>query len=182
MTVESPTPRARALSIEARRRLTPDVLPADGFISFPVPVIRDGMLTASFFGASTVARVDGAGEDMHAPAAELTLDWATGRQLDLRVLRAPLAPAADVPVAPVRGLSFQVPLTPELAQQLDVQMARLDVLLEAAVARYAATPQRPPMDDGTRYLEQFEDLVPRAARTYYTALNPDFFAWVEKGR
>jgi hypothetical protein len=119
---------------------------------------------------------------MYAPAVEVTLDWATGQQLDLRVLRAASPPAGETPVVAIRPIEFRVPLTAAVAEQLEAQMKRLDTLLEAAVRRYSAVPQRPPMDDGTRYLEQFEDLVPSAARVYYTALNPDFFAWVEKGR
>ena len=157
-------------------------MPEAAFVSLPIPVMRDGTLAASFFAAIAVARADGTNDEMCAPTVEITLDWATGRQLDLRVLDATASSAKDVPVVAIRPLLFQVPLTPALAEQLEGEIRRLDMLLEAVVRRYGAVPQRPPMDDGTRYLEQFEDLVPRAARAYYTDLNPDFFAWVARGR
>ena len=157
-------------------------MPGDACVSLPIPVLRDGTLAASFFAAITVPRADGTNEDMFAPAVEITLDWATGRQLELRVLRPPGSTAEDAPAIPIRSHVFQGPLTAALEQELDAQMQRLDTLLDAAVRRYGALPQRPPMDDGTRYLEQFEDLVPLAARPYYTAISPDFFAWVEQGR
>lgn len=180
MTADPGTPRARALAAEARRILTPAFVPEDALVSHPVPVLRDGAVAASFFAATTIPRPDGTNEDMLPPTVELILDWATGRQLDLRVLDK-TAPEQASGVA-VRPLVFQMPLTDALKEQIEGQVHRLEMLLEPTVSRYGAVPQRPPMDDGTRYLEQFQDLVPRAAQVYYNALNPDFFAWVEKGR
>lgn len=170
--------RAGALALEARRILTQELKRDDLYVSLLVPVVRDGALAASFFAAVMITRPDDTNDDIAPPAAELTIDWATGEQLELRVL--PTAGTGERVAA--RALRFQERMTPELTHQLELQKARLDGLLEVAVSRYGATPQRPPMDDGTRYLEQWEDLVPRAARAYYAALNPDFFAWVEKGR
>lgn len=179
LTAHPTSSRAGALAIEARRILSQELGRGDIYVSLPVPVLRGGVLAASFFAATTAPRADGTNDDMAPPAAELTLDWATGGQLELR--HTP-SPTGEPKTVAVRAMRFQEPMTPELQQQHELQKARLDGLLEVALTRYAANPQRPPMDDGTRYLEQWEDLVPRAARPYYTALNPDFFAWVEKGR
>ncbi len=181
-TTPPPPPRARALALDARRLLVPAHLAEPAYVSFPVPVMRNSTLTAVFFAAPTVARADGANEDMYAPTVELTLDWATGRQLDLRVLRPGAPQPGEVPAVEVRPLIFQDRMSPELQADLDRQSDRLHTLLDAAVIRYGVIPQRPPSDDGTRYLEQWEDLVPHAARTYYIAFNPDFFSWIERGR
>ena len=181
MTADPGMPRARALAAEARRILTPAFVPEDALVSHPIPVLRDGKTAAAFFAATTVPRPDGTNEDMLPPTLELILDWATGQQLDLRVLDKPAASEQASGVA-LRPLLFQMPLTNELKAQINGQVQRLEMLLEPTVSRYGAVPQRPPMDDGTRYLEQFQDLVPRAVQAYYTALSPAFFAWVEKGR
>lgn len=180
MTADSSMPRSRALAAEARRILTPAFVPAETLVSMPIPLLRDGKLAAGFFAATTIPRPDGTNEDMLPPTLELVLDWETGAQLELRVLES--ADLASKPTVAVRPLTFQMPLNDDLRGQIAGQVQRLEMLMEPVVARYGANPQRPPMDDGTRYLEQFQDLVPRAAQVYYKAMNPDFYAWVEKGR
>ena len=182
MNSASPTSHAQTIAREARRLVIPELMPEAAFVSLPIPVVRDGAPAAAFFAAVTVERADGTNEDMYAPVVEITLDWATGRQLDLRVMGTATPPPGEASVAAIRPLLFQSRLTPELTSKLDIQVNRLGTLLDAVVVRYGAVPQRPPMDDGTRYLEQFEDLVPAAVRPYYTALNPDFFEWVARGR
>ena len=119
---------------------------------------------------------------MSPPIVELILNWATGEAIEQRKLR-DSASADTEPTVPIRPLAFRDVVTPPIAAAMASYRARLDAMFELVMARYTASPQRPPMDDATRYIEQFEDLVPQAVRPYYHQLNPDFFDnWVYRGR
>jgi hypothetical protein len=174
--------RGQQLAADAEGILSASLPSGRAYTSYGIPLLHHGAPAVAFFSALVTPRPDGTNEDMSPPIAELILDWATGEQVELRKLRD--AAAADTePTVPIRPLAFREPITPAVSSGLAAYRARLDAMFELVMARYTANPQRPPMDDATRYIEQFEDLVPQAVRPYYHALNPDFFDnWVYRGR
>jgi hypothetical protein len=147
----------------------------DLYVSVPVPVVHEGTPAAAFFASRLTSTVED--DRISAPLATAVLSWPDGRQLALRTEQA----AAAEPVS-LRTRWFQGAMDEEARRGLATQMQRLAGLLELVHARYTANPQRPPMDDGTRYIEQLEDVVAGPARAHYERLNPDFFAWVVRGR
>jgi hypothetical protein len=178
----SNTLRGQELDAEAHRILEPALPAGRAYVSYGIPVVHNGIPAVAFFSALVTARPDGTNEDMSPPVAELVLDWATAQPLEQRKLR-DSATADTEPTVPIRPLAFREPITPPIEAAMASYRARLDAIFELVMARYTRDPQRPPMDDGTRYIEQFEDLVPQAVRPYYHALNPDFFDhWVYRGR
>ncbi len=72
---------------------------------------------------------------MYAPAVELMLDWATGQQIDLRVLRPAVPTAGSMPVAEIRPVNLQLRMPPGMEANLEAQIERLHGLLDAAVRR-----------------------------------------------
>lgn len=174
--------RGQQLDAEAHRILEPALPAGRAHVSYGIPLTHNGIPAVVFFSALVTARPDGTNEDMSPPTAELILDWVTGQQLEQRKLR-DSATADTEPTVPIRPLAFRESVTPAVSTALAAYRARLDAMFELVMARYTANPQRPPMDDATRYIEQFEDLVPQAARPYYHDLNPNFFDnWVYQGR
>lgn len=170
---------ARELMRRASQATDAAGLPEETYISYPIPVRREGRIAAALFAAVAVPTPDGRNASLSRPLARVFVDWEEGSLLSVLVDEDAGPVEEAEAVGPARPPELEGGRFEEVDEQARSLEAELLSVLDVLAPVYALGADDPRTRQSGR--ELLSRLVAAPTLALYRDLNPDFFRWLESG-